>query len=750
MKYLDERIKLTINNLPTHPDTLMVYYVNLPVIDELIFVGNCFVGKNENSKTFDITDFCRNYYNLNYDYSKEYLFDDNQWQVYIKYQDIDYLSNEEVVVPIYRYPNRKSVLETEISDNIDNLTNYTIHQVLQGVTKENEYGNLEGRFLPRVPFLSTDKVSFPIMSYQGDDVDWNLNAGVDKDFVLLKNGIGISSNNFTLKDWWKGDYVLTNDFDLYVSWENMMVDNQQTILESMPIFELANNYMVWTQTLRLKPTVFAYSYDEGQSEYGTIPITNYAGLESSQYYGYLSDDATYFDTYFWDNNSSQIGMNIYPAVNSNGKKKRVQYKFSVTDTSTDTNDIIEDIPNGTYRGSDWLMPSTNIDIEVKFYKSNGSTRYQTNIRSGETITVNDVEELVKMEVNIGGTIYLAELTNVLSENQLYEYTFIFVNEGDEGWSVSTKANSYRCSLFCQLYEETKITEAPEYIRFTRNASFGGAQKQIPIDMSSLPYEQEGDATLVNNFFNLSFEPTKYSGQYAAVYSKVGELLGFFNYNGISSLAKIITLNQPADMIGKIKMWLWFTDTANGVKDSSQIEFNFSEVPNLMPFIKEIVFYISRTTTNSQIKINNYVGYTDYNIRQVRLAKIDECPSRYYLQWRDRYMGMQMQPFAKTETYSENFSKSEIKNYSDVRKSSKVDITSKWKVNTGWVKEEDYPYYESIFCSPYIRLYDTNEDQVYDVLVTDSEYTEKTFNNQGGQLFNLQLNLELNQNQNILL
>ena len=60
-----------------------------------------------------------------------------------------------------------------------------------------------------------------------------------------------------------------------------------------------------------------------------------------------------------------------------------------------------------------------------------------------------------------------------------------------------------------------------------------------------------------------------------------------------------------------------------------------------------------------------------------------------------------------------------------------------------------PFYESIFVSPYLQLIDVENNKIYDVVLKDTEYTEKTFNNQGNQLFNLSLELELNKNQKLV-
>lgn len=131
-----------------------------------------------------------------------------------------------------------------------------------------------------------------------------------------------------------------------------------------------------------------------------------------------------------------------------------------------------------------------------------------------------------------------------------------------------------------------------------------------------------------------------------------------------------------------------------------------------------------------------------------VAQIDNCYSRFYLQWQDRMGGFQSQPFNDKYTYSENFETETLTDYQGRKRLSNVGVTGKFKINTDWIKEDLYPYYESIFTSPVLFLYDTKEDKRYSVLVTDSGYTEKTFSNQK-KLFNLTLNLELNNKQNII-
>lgn len=126
-----------------------------------------------------------------------------------------------------------------------------------------------------------------------------------------------------------------------------------------------------------------------------------------------------------------------------------------------------------------------------------------------------------------------------------------------------------------------------------------------------------------------------------------------------------------------------------------------------------------------------------------------CNSRYFIQWFDRLGGFQSQPFDKTTTYSETIKNDIIKDYTNKQRKSSVSVTPQWKVNTKWIDEKYYPFYESILVSPFVQLYDTKEDEVYDVIVKDNSYTEKTVKNQGRKLFNLSLTLELNKQQTIL-
>ena len=124
-----------------------------------------------------------------------------------------------------------------------------------------------------------------------------------------------------------------------------------------------------------------------------------------------------------------------------------------------------------------------------------------------------------------------------------------------------------------------------------------------------------------------------------------------------------------------------------------------------------------------------------------IAKFDN-QSRYFLKWKDRYGMPQCQPFGGTYKYSESINKNTVTDYKNTKKIIDISNTPKWLLNSKWIKQEYYPFYESIFVSPYLQLYDAKEDKLYSVILKNTEYDEKTFNNQNRQLFNLQLEVEL--------
>lgn len=141
-------------------------------------------------------------------------------------------------------------------------------------------------------------------------------------------------------------------------------------------------------------------------------------------------------------------------------------------------------------------------------------------------------------------------------------------------------------------------------------------------------------------------------------------------------------------------------------------------------------------------------YPDMFYGTCPVAILDKCYARYYLAWYDRYGDVQSQAFDGKMTFNEEFETEEIQDYLERREISNVSITPKWTLNTKWLSEAIYPIYESIFSSPYLLLYDTEQDKSWNVIVTDKKYKEKTHKSEK-TLFNLEINVEANENQNLI-
>ena len=132
----------------------------------------------------------------------------------------------------------------------------------------------------------------------------------------------------------------------------------------------------------------------------------------------------------------------------------------------------------------------------------------------------------------------------------------------------------------------------------------------------------------------------------------------------------------------------------------------------------------------------------------KVAEIKSCKERYYLLWQDRYGSYQSQPFKGKMEYSEDITNEEILSYTGRRRKSNVIIQPKWKLNSGWLKEQLFPFYESIFISPILKLYDTKTRHEYDVILEDTPYVEKKYLNDK-KLLSIELNLEATETQNII-
>lgn len=136
------------------------------------------------------------------------------------------------------------------------------------------------------------------------------------------------------------------------------------------------------------------------------------------------------------------------------------------------------------------------------------------------------------------------------------------------------------------------------------------------------------------------------------------------------------------------------------------------------------------------------------INCVPIAIVDECPSDYYLIWIDRTGAYQCQPFNGKVTLSESISTNYRYDAIDTEVPFNKKVTDKWNLNSNWLTYEEYKAYESIFTSKYLYLFDTKNDEGWEVVLDTNKWTEKTKENKD-KMFNLQLDMHSARPQNIL-
>ena len=172
---------------------------------------------------------------------------------------------------------------------------------------------------------------------------------------------------------------------------------------------------------------------------------------------------------------------------------------------------------------------------------------------------------------------------------------------------------------------------------------------------------------------------------------------------------------------------------------------FSVEPQYTNIIYTTLQQLFHNAVIDTTKDKAYIGPDQNNI----FAQIDMCPAQYYVQWIDRYGTYQCQPFSKISTFSNDYSTTHMISYDKVKKPIFKTVNSTWNLNSDFITEDKLPYYESLFVSPKVILYDAKNDMSYNVVLTDTKFVEKTFANQQRRLFNLQITVEKANEQYIL-
>lgn len=130
-----------------------------------------------------------------------------------------------------------------------------------------------------------------------------------------------------------------------------------------------------------------------------------------------------------------------------------------------------------------------------------------------------------------------------------------------------------------------------------------------------------------------------------------------------------------------------------------------------------------------------------------VARVDACHQRYYLMWQDRFGSFQCQPFNDRTKFTESITNGETISYTDKRYKNSAIVQPKWHIDSGWIPEDNFVFYESLYISPYLKLIDSKTGKAYDVIMK-GDYVEKTFKDEK-KMLNISLDLEATEKQNII-
>ena len=758
MKYLDERIICTLNNLTIQANKLYRYdvVINNELYDP-VFIGNCFIGSGVQSKTIDITDIVRNYYDFSYPYVDTDF--QAEWQVKLYLDDTNTVLSDRIgIFPIYRYPNRKARMETPLSNN--GLNWYM--PALQGFNSDKK-----GEFLPHIPFVYSDKVDYNLALNNGNLSDANpyLYTGAKKQ--LNTADFGIYNTQYKLSDLWNSEttyivpsvtydstYFSMGDdaFYKYIKIDSLYPGGKYTHIDmridNLPLFISKIEY---------------YLMNSEDSVIQDAQYTTVSGYWQRHLQIEINDTVTpdtkrsYFDLYlYYGQNGDNTFVNPYPSLITPFESANVEATVALNEKFLDYGTDLVEIPEGATVSNNIITFSdlTSGPYNIHLQDSDGNNLQSVQSYGGFRMNLNPYENASK--------IVISDIINdkpLKTINIVDTAAFNGLNTIALVWSITNNGTTLQINKNCwegwikfdisvKGKEEVKITTPTLNVEeYNPNGYYYNYQTIVPkkgfIDFSnSENYDSYSDNTIKLLFNKEAIDNNEYAGT-----EKMTIFIQDKLHNVVSNYKKVNFYNgtQTVNIIGvrardlRIIIYV-YNDNCDDY--DAKIEMNFN--------MDNYIYGFEFTVDGYDFTVNKLMTATSYNIyTSFPVAEIDYCPARYYLQWRDRYGSMQMQPFNPTIQYKQDFSRLETKNYIETRKLSNLSIQPKWTLNTGFLSDYKYPYYESLLVSPWIKLYDTQEDCVYDVIIKTTDYTEKTYLNQDANLFNLEIEVEQTDKQNIL-
>ena len=704
MKYLDERITVKVAfKSATTADGLAQYTVTL--MDDVVFVGNAFLARGQRSATIDITDIVRNTITpLTFagddDSAVGYAAADYQFVVTI-YGGSGY---SDFVAPFYRYPNAKAGDMALVYDDVN---------VCQGgVLRVGAVGDSAVRFgglLPRYPKAVSDDVemNFLFLGNEGDVAHFWYGekiGNINKCWMRVRKNlsdVGIKSyapySGFISGGNWCESFGKTITFS-----------NTLNSIASVGIENFATGASN-SQTISSVPFTFT------QTQTG-VPQATSGGLALSRL-----TFATQVGSFGFEMAAaSAVQMSEVWGVNVKSNETRY------TPTEYPIDGCL-----ATVSGYAFVAGDSITSVGIRYTNSAGDYIIEEDYTSGN----NSFTYLQSVAGNVNSAIFVV---NTASGSTTLTIPAFYYSQGD---------NNVKCALVISSKTLTFIFARITYdvqITLTGNANgliddmrlYGDDRYTIgsPVDFVSI--ECGGDIVkTAARKFSTAYTPNTSNPCWALWMIDEGVRIDLTDDDGVFTA----TPNTASDVV-----YVAYKDTDNtlrqgwfkvGYTDDEGVAIDLAMMSSIEVSVSGAVWSV----------IADAAACTDNSILIGRAV----CPKGYFLLWQDRLGSGQCQPFEMVNTYSEEVTGSEITNYYGKRSLYKVEVQPKWKLNSGWLTDDEYRAYESLFVSPWVKLYNADENACYEVILKDRAYTEKTFENQSRRLFNLSVEVEQVETQGIL-
>lgn len=175
--------------------------------------------------------------------------------------------------------------------------------------------------------------------------------------------------------------------------------------------------------------------------------------------------------------------------------------------------------------------------------------------------------------------------------------------------------------------------------------------------------------------------------------------------------------------------------------SNNTPYNFGSMIPRLPRTNKIVY--PQTKLYTEIYYNLfYISGNTIKYNNDVILKIDEnCIAPYYLIWILKSGSYQAQPFKGNCTYTETVTNNYKLSIDDQKDIANQTLNRKWNLKSENLTDTEYKYFMDILTSPYLLLYDSENDEAIYVNCTDNSKEQKTNSNNNGKPIFFEVNLE---------